>query len=90
MNDIIKGPVLRVIDGDTFEMIVTHIGKQNKYNYNNIEKIRINGINAPEINSHAGKIAKKKLTQLIFSKTVQCFVQARDVYGRIVANVNIA
>ena len=89
MADTIRGPVLQVIDGDTFDIKVTHVGKNNQYEYNNKERIRIAGGDAPELNTMAGILAKNDLENKLSGKEVRCTVQARDTYHRIVASVEI-
>ena len=89
MADTIRGPVIKIIDGDTFDMKVTHVGKENKEEYNDNERIRIAGIDAPELPSEEGKKAKKALEKKLDGKEVRCKVQTRDDYGRIVADVEI-
>ena len=89
MADIIRDPVTKVIDGDTFDMKVTHIGKKNSEEYGNSERIRLAGIDAPEINIEAGKKAKVALGNKLSGKEVRCIIQARDTHGRIVAEVEI-
>jgi micrococcal nuclease len=89
MADTIRGPVTRVVDGDTFEMDVTHIGKENTEKYNNSETVRIAGIDAPELGTEAGKKAKAQLDKKLSGKEVRCTVQARDTYGRVVADIEI-
>ena len=51
MADILWGDVTNVVDGDTFDVDVTHHAKANKISYNSQECIRIAGIDAPEIPS---------------------------------------
>jgi endonuclease YncB( thermonuclease family) len=65
--------VLRVIDGDTFET-VSH------------QLIRINGIDAPELDACGGKEAKKLLEQLVLHNKVYLKVWYRDQYFRLVAD----
>ena len=89
MSDIIQGPVTRVIDGDTFDMTVTHVGKANARTYNDTETVRIAGFDAPELPSRAGQRSKDSLSLKLSGKTVHCTVQARDTYGRVVATVRI-
>ena len=87
MTDTIRGPVTKVLDGDTFEMKVTHTGKMNTRQYNDIETVRIAGIDAPEYGTQAGEIAKNQLQRRLLGKEVRCSIQARDTYRRIVAEV---
>jgi endonuclease YncB( thermonuclease family) len=89
MADTIRGAVTKVVDGDTFDMKVTHVGKNNQYEYNDNERIRISNIDAAELGSFGGYRDKKKLESAILGKEVRCFVQSRDVFHRIVANVKI-
>jgi len=72
--------VIRVIDGDTFE---TETG----------EKVRLIGINAPEISDIFGQEAKQYLSFLIENKTVDLqadnISQGRDRYQRLLSYVII-
>lgn len=89
MLDTIRGSVTNIVDGDTFDMDVTHTGNHNKYKYNNVERIRIAEIDAPELNSLLGQRSKNLLQQKLQGKEVRCYVQARDEYHRIVAKVQV-
>jgi len=87
MYDTVRGPVLDVIDGDTFDISVTHRGKNNKYKYSDTERIRIVDINTPELNTPAGLRAKTELKAKISGKEVRCHVHTRDSYQRLVGDV---
>ncbi len=89
MTDTIAGTVTTVIDGDTFDLRVYHRGGTNSRNYGDNERVRIANINAPEINEPGGKRSKDALTKKILDKTVVCYIQARDTYGRLVSEVHI-
>lgn len=89
MSDIIWGKVTRVIDGDTFDVNVTHYQKSNTYQYNNNERIRVAGSNAPELGSVAGAIAKTQLASKISGCNVQLVVHSRDTYQRLVCDVTL-
>ncbi len=89
MADSIRGPVTDVIDGDTFDIKVTHTGTNNQYEYSNTERIRITNIDAAELGSFGGYRDKNKLEKAILGKEVRCYVESRDTYGRVVANVKI-
>ncbi len=89
MTDTIKGPVVNIVDGDTFEMNVTHIGKDNKNKYRDKERIRIAEIDAPEIGRPGSKRSTDLLKRKLKGKVVRCYVQARDTYGRVVAKVKV-
>lgn len=87
--DTIRGKVTNVVDGDTFDMTVTHHGKNNEYKYNNPERIRISGIDTPEIDTAQGKRDKTKLENIILNKEVRIYIDSRDTYGRIVGRVKL-
>ncbi len=65
--------VTEVVDGDTFKT--------------RFETMRLEGIDAPEINSEGGQKAKRKLEELILNKTIEYEEQARDDYGRLIVQV---
>ena len=89
MADTIRGRVTDVVDGDTFDMEVTHADKKNTDEYNPEERVRIAGVDSPELDTEEGKKAKKSLEKKLSGKEVRCTVQTRDTYGRIVADVQV-
>jgi endonuclease YncB( thermonuclease family) len=89
MIDIIRGPVINIVDGDTFDIEVTHIRKENKNKYNDKERIRIEDIDEPELSSPDEKRSKDKLEKKLKGKEVLCFIVNLDSYGQIVADVEI-
>ncbi len=90
MADIIWGDVTNIVDGDTFDVHVTHHSKDNKISYDNQERIRIAGIDTPEIPSASGLRAKHHLERHLLNKHVKLIIQARDVYRRLVCAVSLA
>ena len=87
--DIIQGKVTNVVDGDTFDMTVTHIGKLNEFEYNDEERIRVSGIDTPELNTAQGKRDKTKLENMILNKEVRVSIDTRDTYQRVVGRVKL-
>lgn len=73
----ISFPVLEVIDGDTFKI------KEN----NETRRVKLMGVNTPEIGKCLSSEAKDKLTELVLGKEVVLKDQFSDPYGRIMANV---
>jgi endonuclease YncB( thermonuclease family) len=90
MYDTVEGPVLDVIDGDTVDISVAHMGKHNKFNYGNTERIRIAGINAPELNTTSGLLAKSNLKAKLNGRIVRCTIHSRDAYSRLISDVEYA
>jgi micrococcal nuclease len=70
----VKGIAQDVHDGDTF-----------KLNANGqVLKIRVYGIDAPEINQEYGEASGKALRELINGKEIRLRIQNKDAYGRTV------
>jgi endonuclease YncB( thermonuclease family) len=69
----VDGRFLRPIDGDTFS-------------YNGI-KVRVRGIDAPEIGTPGGFEAAQRLATLLHEGPIKIIPISHDVYGRTVADV---
>lgn len=89
MYDFIIGNVIDVIDGDTFDMTVTHYGNHNKYQYNFRERMRIAEMDAPELDTFLGIRSRQSLERQLSNKQVRCYIHSRDTYGRLVAKVEV-
>lgn len=72
------GKVTKVSDGDT--VWVTDLKGER-------EKIRLNGIDAPESTQAFGKEATKMLASKIGFKEVKVVYDGRDMYGRILGTI---
>lgn len=66
---------VRAVDGDTIR-----VGSQ---------RIRLRGIDTPEMSELEGPAAKQRLEQLLRSGSVHIVPRGRDVYNRLVADVFI-
>jgi len=84
---IYKAELVRVVDGDTVDLIID-LG----FDTSRKERFRLYGIDAPEMNTQAGKDAKKWLwdtlqpLEAIYVQTMQLPTKAmRDKYGRFLA-----
>jgi len=51
------------------------------------ERIRLRGINAPELNEPEGQVAKQRLEELLRRGSVRIVPHGQDVHGRTVADV---
>jgi endonuclease YncB( thermonuclease family) len=87
--DWFKGPILQVVDGDTFDVRVEWVGKANRNKYNDVERVRLAGGDAPEFGPPGGQAAKERLSQQIAGRCLRCYVHSRDTYGRLVCDVNV-
>ena len=84
---IYKAELIRVVDGDTVDLIID-LG----FDTSRKERFRLYGIDAPEMNTAAGKEAKAWLIGIlgpygaIYVQTIQLSTKAkRDKHGRFLA-----
>ena len=78
----LQGTVTRVSDGDTLQISMSASGKSIKP-----IKLRIQGIDAPEICQSGGKAARDALRARLLRQSVTLTTQARDQFGRVIARV---
>lgn len=78
----LQGTVTRVSDGDTLQISTNANGKSSKP-----IKLRIQGIDAPEICQSGGKAARDALRSRLLLQSVTFTTQARDQFGRVIARV---
>ncbi|EAK1188929.1 thermonuclease [Campylobacter upsaliensis] len=82
----LTGKVSRVIDGDTIELLAK-TSKENPYNHIAKLKIRLYGIDAPELKQAYGKEAKEFLSALVLKQEVSLIIENKDKYERIVGTI---
>lgn len=80
VNELLIGTAIRVIDGDTFVV---------QYDNGKEEKIRIQGIDAPENDQPMGGDATNLVKKMIEGKRVVITLMEKDRYGRRLASVGI-
>ena len=78
-----QGRVLRVIDGDTIELLV----KQEDIKQSLKIKVRLFGIDAPEKKQAFGKEAKEFLSSLILDKEITLIINDKDKYQRTIGTI---
>ena len=77
MGDGIGGPVVGILSGNAFELIISHVRKDNKEEYGKTEKIIIAKIDNPD-NPQYTDTTKEQLEQALKGKFVSCNVQYRE------------
>jgi len=78
------GQVTRVIDGDTFEVLIElGFGVTQKFS------VRLDGIDTPEINTQKGRIAREYVKDLIENKSVIVTDEGSEKYGRARASIEL-
>lgn len=76
----IEGTPLRIIDGDTFVLLLD----------NNFDtRVRLNGIDCPENKQAFSQRAKKELSDLIFERQIVVYYEKKDGFGRVLGEVYI-
>ena len=70
---IVDSRQVHVVDGDTFRY--------------GAERVRLRGIDTPELNEPGGQAARLRLEELLRSGPVRMVPHGRDVYDRLVADV---
>jgi len=77
-----NGNIVRVIDGDTFEVLI-ELG----FNVTQKFHVRLDGIDTPEKNTPEGVKAKEYVRNLIENKKVTLTDEGHDKYGRARAKI---
>jgi micrococcal nuclease len=75
-----SGKVVGVHDGDTFTILDNRRAR----------KVRVNGIDCPELGQPFGRNAKQYASGLIFGRVVIVSVFGRDRYGRTIGDATLA
>ena len=75
-NDF-SGQLVKVTDGDTVQVL--HDGKE--------EKVRLEGIDCPEMGQAYGRKAKQYVIEIAAGKIVKVQATGKDRYGRTLGNV---
>ena len=70
----ISGKVIRILDGDTFELLTAG---------NVPVKVRMKGIDGPEKKQAFGQKSKDYLGSLCFGKNIEVAAQGKDRYNRL-------
>lgn len=77
-RSVLQGRVVRILDGDTVDLLVD--GRRT-------ERIRLEGIDAPEKGQPFGTQARKRLASLCFLREVQVRTAKKDRYGRWIGRI---
>lgn len=79
-----QGQVTRVIDGDTFEILIElGFGVTQKFH------VRLDGIDTPEVSTEKGRMAREYVRNLVENKHVVVIDQGSEKYGRARASIEL-
>ena len=88
--DMAWGYAQRVIDGDTFDFDVDSVSRENQHDYGDVERVRVRGIDAAELDEPGGRAAAARLRRRIAGRRIGVRVHARDRYGRLIGEIEPA
>lgn len=77
VGEVFRGSVTRIVDGDTFAVDAADV------------RIRIWGLDAPELRDPAGPASTEALRQILARGTVTCRTRDVDRFGRIVGQCHL-
>jgi micrococcal nuclease len=78
--DPVRWRVVNVHDGDTLTAL----------DHGNVQhKIRLEGIDAPELGQPFGRVSRDRLSELVKGKTATIHQHGKDRYGRVLASVEL-
>ncbi len=77
MGDGIGGPVMGILTNNAFQLLVSHVRKDNNEEYSKTEKIIIAKIDNPDEPQYA-ETTQEQLERALKGKFVSCNVQYRD------------
>lgn len=80
-TNVLQGLVVAVSDGDSLTLLDAEKRQH---------KIRLQGIDAPEMKQAYGQKSKESLSKLVFNKTIKVHWSKKDRFGRTVGQVMLA
>ena len=80
-TNVLQGLVVGVSDGDSLTLLDAEKRQH---------KIRLQGIDAPEMKQAYGQKSKESLSKLVFNKTIKVNWSKKDRFGRMVGQVMLA
>lgn len=74
----IEGMVLEAISGNSFRLKIKLSDEENQFQYKKIERIRMRGIETPDLRTYEGLLARQRLNSRLQNKMVRCNVVLRE------------
>lgn len=85
-NRRIRGLVVRVVDGNTFELRICGVQASNE-KAKPTENIRIHKVDKPSVSTLSGILAKLELERKLIGRSIECEVLMRDDHDQLIAYV---
>lgn len=87
MTDTIRGRVVKVVDGASFDIEVRYVGVNNLRNYRRMERVQLANIDVSALDPMAWLSRRSALAARLSGREVRCFVHERDTREQVVATV---
>ena len=89
MTDTIRGRVVKVLDGGSFELEVRYVGINNQYSYRRTERVQLANIDVSALDPLSWLSRRSALASRLSGREVRCFIHDRDAQEKVVATVAI-
>ncbi|MGK5092569.1 hypothetical protein WDW89_11220 [Deltaproteobacteria bacterium TL4] len=89
MSEVIHGQLLNVIDGQTFNLRITHLGKENRHRYQREERIRMIDVKVGEHLITGEQLDQAGLEKILTGHALKCLIQGRDKFGSLSAKIRL-
>jgi hypothetical protein len=88
MTDIIWGNVGKILDGQIFELNLTHRKDGNKNDYSDLEKIKFFETDIVTLPADVSQCTKEQTEQILPGLFVKCEIKEKDNEGFLLASVS--
>ncbi len=85
--DFVRGNVIRVLDGESFAMMITDNPDENDYVYGVSETFVLNGHRVPPPDTPEGRDAREQLEQFAMGSEIVCEVVGKDDGGWFICDI---
>lgn len=89
MTDTIRGRVMEIVDGGSFDIEVRYVGINNLHTYRKVERVRLANIDVSHLDPLAWLSRRSALAARLSGREVRCFVRNRDDQEQVIATVAI-
>ena len=89
MTDTIRGRVVKVVDGGSFDIEVRYVGINNRGNYRRMERVQLANIDVSTLDPMTWLSRRSALAARLSGREVRCFIHDRDTHEQVIATVAI-
>lgn len=89
IEEVIRGQIIHIIDPQTYDMKVTHVGQTVTSHVKEQERIYAAEVDDAELSELIRTKKVVELKQKLVGKEVRCYILSRDLFGRLTARVKL-